>query len=87
MWTPVSPLPPLPPEPPHDAAVRTVTTLRATKIAMSFFMLFVSPITFILIGCVALVSTEAGEEAPGGRRENHLPDGIVKVVTSSIMAG
>jgi hypothetical protein len=54
---------------------------------MSFFMVFVSPVTFKLIGCVDLFSTEACEEAPGKRRENHLPDGIVKVVTSSIMAG
>jgi hypothetical protein len=50
-------------------------------------MVFVSPVTFILIVCVNLFSTEACEEAPGKRRENHLPDGIVKVVTSSIMAG
>jgi hypothetical protein len=64
-----------------------VTTLRATKIAMSFFMLLVSPITFTLVGCVDLFSMEVGEEAPGGRREYHLPDGMVKVVTSSIMAG
>jgi hypothetical protein len=62
-----------------------VTTLSATKIAMSFFMVLVSPITFTLMGCVDLFSTEACEEAPGERRENHLPDRIVKVVT--IMTG
>ena len=73
MWTPESPPPPaLPPDPPHEAAVRMVTTLRATKIAMSFFMVLVSPIPFTLMGCVDLVSTEVGEEAPGGRREHRL---------------
>src|SRR2546426_5193838 len=81
------PPPPPPPDPPHDAAVRTVTTLRATTMAMSFFIVFVSPVTLMLMGCVDLFSTEAGEEAPGGRREHHLPDGMVNVVTSSIMAG
>ena len=60
-------LPPLPPEPPHDAAVRTVTTLSATRIAISFFKVFVSPVTFTLIGCVDLFSTEVCEEAPGVR--------------------
>jgi len=68
MWTPVPAPAPPPPEPPHDAAVRTVTTLSATKIAMSFFMVFVSGVNFLLIGCADLFSTEACEEAPGVRK-------------------
>ena len=34
---------------------------------MSFFKVFVSPVTFTLIGCVDLFSTEVCEEAPGVR--------------------
>jgi hypothetical protein len=62
-------------------------TLSATKIPMSFFMVLVSPVPCMLIGCVALFATEACEEAPGKRRENLPPHGMVNVVTSSIMAG
>jgi hypothetical protein len=64
MWTLV---PPLLPEPLHDAAVRMVNKLSATRTAMRFFMVFVSPVTFTLIGCVDLFSTEACEKAPGVR--------------------
>lgn len=35
----------------------------------------------------SLFATEACEEAPGIRRENHLPDCMLNVVTRSIMAG
>ena len=80
-------MPALPPEPLHDAAVRTVNRLSATSIAISCFTVVVSPVTFMLIGCVDLFPMEACEEAPGKKRENRLPDGIVKVVISSIMAG
>src|SRR5438876_10852219 len=48
MWTPVSPLPPAV-EPPHDAAVRTVTRLSPTRMTIRFFMVFVSPVTFMLM--------------------------------------
>lgn len=42
---------------------------------MSFFIVFVSPITFMLIGCVDLSATKTCEEATGVTK-NRLPDGI-----------
>jgi hypothetical protein len=33
--------------------------------AMSFFMMVVSPVTLTLMGCVDLISTGTSEEAPG----------------------
>jgi hypothetical protein len=35
--------------------------------AMSFFMVVVSPVSFVLIGCVDLASTGTSEQAPGVR--------------------
>ncbi len=52
---------------------------------MSFFKVFVSPITFMLIGRVDLSATKTCEEATGVRK-NRLADGIVNVVANSIIA-
>src|SRR5215467_6703072 len=87
MWTsfPLPLLLLLPPDPPHDAAVRTMTTLRVTRAAGSFFMVFVSPNTFMLNGCDDLSATKTREEATLIRKIR-LPDCIVKVVANNILA-
>ena len=52
---------------------------------MSFFMVFVSPITFMLIGCVDLSTSKTYADATGVRKDL-LPDGIVNVVANSVKA-
>jgi hypothetical protein len=48
-------------------------------------MVFVSPTTFMLIGCDDLSATKTCEEA-AGIRKNRLPDCILKVVANNIIA-